>query len=122
MTSATRLVLGMFLRARLEDASTELYGVEICTEADLGPGTVYPILARLSEIGWLEERLEAAEEGDKNRPRRNYYRLTDGGAIAAQAALASAQKSRRVTNERHRKEPRHAWLEKLLQHRFAGGE
>jgi DNA-binding PadR family transcriptional regulator len=99
MTLQTRLVLRAFLRARLQDTSSELYGAEICQETDLGPGTVYPIVTKLLELRWLEDRWEEDEDGTLGRPRRHYYRLTDGGAAAAQVAVAKADARRRKSTK-----------------------
>jgi DNA-binding PadR family transcriptional regulator len=99
MTLQTRLILRAFLRARLQDASAELYGAEICQETDLGPGTVYPIVTKLLKFGWLEARWEEDEDGALDRPRRHYYRLTDGGAASAQAEVASADARRRKSTK-----------------------
>jgi PadR family transcriptional regulator PadR len=99
MTLQTRLVLRTFLRARLQDTSAELYGAEICRETDLGPGTVFPIVTRLRQLGWLEDRWEDDEDHALDRPRRHYYRLTDGGAAAAQVAVAGADARRRKSTK-----------------------
>jgi DNA-binding PadR family transcriptional regulator len=61
------------------------WGLSICTDADLGPGTVYPILGRLTERGWVVSRDEA--EPHPGRPARRYYQLTNDGRTLAQAAL-----------------------------------
>lgn len=61
------------------------WGLSICTDADLGPGTVYPILERLSGHGWVTSWDES--EPHPGRPARRYYRLTEDGREQAQAAL-----------------------------------
>jgi PadR family transcriptional regulator PadR len=94
ITTPTRLVLQAFIQARLEDAQSELYGAEICQQTDLGPGTVYPIITRLLNLGWLEDRWEQDEASQLSRPPRRYYRLTSTGAVTAQAALIEAAERR----------------------------
>jgi DNA-binding PadR family transcriptional regulator len=61
------------------------WGLSICRDADLGPGTVYPILDRLTERGWITSRDEDGPH--PGRPARRYYKLTNDGRALAQAAL-----------------------------------
>jgi PadR family transcriptional regulator PadR len=86
MTLTTQLVL----RALLEDPAHEVYGLEICAQAELPSGTIHPILARLEKIEWLESRWEDADPHEEGRPRRRYYRLSPDGAERARIALARA--------------------------------
>ncbi|MGW6317684.1 helix-turn-helix transcriptional regulator [Streptomyces sp. NPDC055099] len=60
------------------------WGLKICEEADLGSGTVYPILERLVDAGWITRYEETAEH--PGRPKRFYYQLTAAGQRAAQQA------------------------------------
>lgn len=64
----------------------ELYGLKIAQNAGLKTGSVYPILARLEEAGWVESSWERGERGDRG-PRRRFYRLSPGGLCAARALL-----------------------------------
>lgn len=86
------------LRAMLEDAAVPRYGLEISKQAGLETGTLYPIMARLEGVGWVESHWEDPELsiGD-GRPRRRYYQLTKDGAEQARVALAeiSARGERR---------------------------
>ncbi|WP_127499199.1 PadR family transcriptional regulator [Actinoplanes solisilvae] len=95
MTQPTRSVLDV-----LSDASEDepVFGLGICEEADLGPGTVYPILERLAELGWVDSRWET--EQPSGRPRRRYYWLTGVGRVESAAALAAraARRSRWTTS------------------------
>ncbi|MET8858662.1 helix-turn-helix transcriptional regulator [Streptomyces sp. NPDC004579] len=90
MTLPTQLVL----RALLEKPTEELYGLEICTRAQLASGTIHPILARLESIGWLISRWEDVDPHEQGRPRRRYYRLSPDGAASAREALARTTASR----------------------------
>jgi PadR family transcriptional regulator, regulatory protein PadR len=85
MTGPVQLVL----RAMLEDAAVPRYGLEISKQAGLETGTLYPVMARLEGVGWVESRWEDPELsiGD-GRPRRRYYQLTKDGAEQARLALA----------------------------------
>ena len=88
MTIPTQLVL----RTLSDDPGRELYGIEIGLAAGLRSGTVYPILARLEGVGWVESRWEDVDPVDAGRPARRYYRLTPSGAEHAREALARAHR------------------------------
>ncbi|MFF0009563.1 PadR family transcriptional regulator [Streptomyces tibetensis] len=81
----TKSVIGVLnaLMAATEDKPA--WGLSICADADLGPGTVYPILERLTDHGWVTSWDEA--EPHPGRPARRYYRLTENGRARTQAAL-----------------------------------
>jgi len=64
----------------------ELYGLRIAQNAGRKTGTVYPILARLEEAGWVESSWEREEQGDRG-PRRRFYRLSPDGLGEARALL-----------------------------------
>jgi PadR family transcriptional regulator PadR len=85
------------LRLMLDDPTHEYYGWELCQEAGLQSGTVYPILARLEEAGWLTSGKEVIDKvaQSQQRPRRprRFYRLTTDGAERARVALAEAQQA-----------------------------
>ncbi|MFJ2264418.1 PadR family transcriptional regulator [Streptomyces sp. NPDC087844] len=68
------------------------WGLSICRAADLGPGTVYPILERLEERKWVESRTENSPH--PGRPARRYYDLTGLGRSQATAALEARQARR----------------------------
>ncbi|GAA2204422.1 PadR family transcriptional regulator [Nonomuraea monospora] len=84
------------LRAFLDDPPRERYGLELCEVAGLPSGTLYPILARLEQAGWVESRWEDPEAHvAEGRPRRRYYRVTTDGAQQAREAVAEAYRARR---------------------------
>lgn len=64
----------------------ELYGLKIAQNAGRKTGSVYPILARLEALGWVESFWERAERGERG-PRRRFYRLSADGLGAARALL-----------------------------------
>jgi DNA-binding PadR family transcriptional regulator len=70
-----------------------IHGYTLLTELDLTSGTLYPILLRLSDLGWLVTRWELPAEG--GRP-RHLYRLADGAATEARALLRIWQ-ARRIS-------------------------
>jgi PadR family transcriptional regulator PadR len=64
-----------------------LSGVEISRETGLASGTVYPILFRLEQAGWLVGQWETDDANALGRPRRRYYRMTGVGATKARAVF-----------------------------------
>gem|GEM_PF-438940 len=70
------------------------YGYDISRRSGLKSGTLYPILIRLADNGWLETRW--AEPERPGRPPRHTYRLTAEGVRAAKAALARLPEGRPV--------------------------
>jgi PadR family transcriptional regulator len=59
--------------------SRELSGAEVAKITDLATGTLYPILYRLEQVGWLHSRWEDGDPAALGRPRRRYYRITREG-------------------------------------------
>ncbi len=92
MTAQTMQLLAFMLRA----PATGSYGLELLRESGLASGTVYPVLARLENAGWLASEWEAVDPAIAGRPRRRLYRMTAAGrqnaeeAIGRYAALLSA--------------------------------
>ena len=77
------------LRAMLEDAAIPRYGLQISKHAGLETGTLYPVMARLERVGWVESSWEDPDLSiTDGRPRRRYYQLTKNGAEQARLALA----------------------------------
>ncbi|MFI2350866.1 PadR family transcriptional regulator [Streptomyces sp. NPDC019443] len=68
----------MLLASTADDPA---WGLKICEVADLGSGTVYPILERLVDAGWVTRYEETGEH--PGRPKRYYYELTAVGQHAA---------------------------------------
>ncbi|HWW20984.1 MAG TPA: PadR family transcriptional regulator [Steroidobacteraceae bacterium] len=62
------------------------YGYELSQITQLKSGTLYPILMRLSDRGFLESRWQPAQQ--PGRPPRHVYRLTSSGAAFAREAFA----------------------------------
>ena len=66
------------LDALAENASDWSHGYDLCRLLGLKAGTVYPILIRLAERGYLETAWEQAVP--QGRPPRHLYRLSVAGA------------------------------------------
>jgi PadR family transcriptional regulator, regulatory protein PadR len=89
------LQVQLVLRELLGAGGAERYGLELCAGTGLPSGTIYPIVARLEQAGWVESWWEdPAKHVAQRRPRRRYYRLTRDGADLASAALERAARAR----------------------------
>ncbi|MFE4874784.1 PadR family transcriptional regulator [Streptomyces sp. NPDC056682] len=73
----TRPTLEVLKALMASTADAPAWGLSICQTAELGSGTVYPILERLVENGWITSREEAGPH--PGRPARRYYELTRAG-------------------------------------------
>jgi DNA-binding PadR family transcriptional regulator len=58
------------------------HGYDLSRETGLKSGTLYPILIRLEQQGWLDAQWE--DEPAPGKPRRHLYRLTALGVEEAQ--------------------------------------
>jgi PadR family transcriptional regulator PadR len=76
------------LAALLQAPHTWRYGYDLTKESGIASGTLYPLLARLVDDGWLETRWE--NSAVPGRPPRHLYRLTPIGRAQARAALAAS--------------------------------
>jgi PadR family transcriptional regulator PadR len=83
LTQQTLKVLGTFMSSN----TRELSGAEIAKFSQLSSGTLYPILYRLDEFGWLDSRWEKGDPATLGRPRRRYYRITAEGAKRVQEVV-----------------------------------
>ncbi|WP_328375852.1 PadR family transcriptional regulator [Micromonospora zamorensis] len=70
----------------LLSAEEDLHGFGVAKQTGRAPGTVYPILRKLEDGGYLEGRWEQ-EAPAEGRPRRRYYRLTVAGRAEATELL-----------------------------------
>lgn len=75
----------LVLEALLQNLHHWAHGYDIALRTGLKSGTLYPVLMRLSQRGWLESRWEQSEEN--GRP-RHVYRFTPAGRKRAQAVVA----------------------------------
>jgi len=67
------------LKYMVDNPKNEVFGLELIEALGQPAGTIYPILTRLEEIGWIEGEWESYERKDKGRRRRRYYLLTKDG-------------------------------------------
>lgn len=88
---ATRLVFQAFLDA----PSDETYGFELAEATGLPSGTIYPVLRRLEDEGFIKSHWTQVDTGSQRR-RRRYYELTGEGRRAAHAATAGQRQALRL--------------------------
>jgi PadR family transcriptional regulator, regulatory protein PadR len=73
------------LAALLKQPKAWRHGYDLSIETRLKSGTLYPLLMRLSDRGFLHSKWEPAET--PGRPPRHMYRLTSPGAAYAKEQL-----------------------------------
>jgi PadR family transcriptional regulator, regulatory protein PadR len=91
----------------IDDPAQWRHGYDLAKTTGLASGTLYPLLARLAERGYLERQWEP--EPAPGRPARHLYRLTADGADLARAArqrIADAARPRTDGAARLRPSPR----------------
>ena len=78
-------VLELCVLSLLKDS--DKYGYELIAEIskniEISEGTIYPLLRRLKNEGYVETYLEESSEG----PPRKYYRLTEKGEMTREKFL-----------------------------------
>ena len=79
------------LAAFMEQRRTWQHGYELSKATGLKSGTLYPILIRLSDEGFLDSRWKDAER--PGRPPRHVYRLTATGLALAREEVKVAAES-----------------------------
>jgi DNA-binding PadR family transcriptional regulator len=77
LSNATRTALALFL----ERPGEWRYGYDMSRETGLKSGTLYPLLMRLHDQGFLEAEWRPSDKA--GRPPRHAYRLTASGAALA---------------------------------------
>jgi PadR family transcriptional regulator PadR len=82
------------LQALKGNGHTWSYGYDLSKGTGLKSGTLYPILTRLHDEGWLENKWEQSSE--PGRPPRHLYRLTAVGSSSASQALKTAASKTRA--------------------------
>jgi DNA-binding SARP family transcriptional activator/DNA-binding PadR family transcriptional regulator len=78
------------LKVLLERPAVKQYGLQIAKQTGLAAGSLYPILSRLEQIGWLGSEWEDSDPHRDGRPRRRYYHLTGVGLKRARQAVLDA--------------------------------
>ena len=76
------------------------HGYDLCRQTGLKAGSIYPILIRLADRGWLETTWET--EIPSGRPPRHLYRLTRMGLGTANAFASVKARAARTKHSRLR--------------------
>jgi PadR family transcriptional regulator PadR len=90
LTGTTQQVLG----ALVAHPARDHHGAQLRADTGLSGGHIYPVLARLEALQWLDSGWEAPTEQVQGWPRRRYYRLNPQGLAQIRGALASAAAAR----------------------------
>jgi PadR family transcriptional regulator PadR len=90
LTKPTLAVLGVLMAAAPDE---HVWGFRLCEEADLGSGTVYPLLERLERGGIVRSFWE--DPAPPDRPKRRFYEMTSNGRREVAAAVAARNAARR---------------------------
>jgi PadR family transcriptional regulator, regulatory protein PadR len=77
------------LKVFLQDPSHSHYGFELMRLTGLASGSLYPMLARLEEAGWLTRGKEDIDPRVEGRPPRLHYTITGAAVNAAHLQLAA---------------------------------
>jgi PadR family transcriptional regulator, regulatory protein PadR len=94
MTAQPRLTWATLkvFKVLLDDPAGRHYGLEVGKAAGLPSGSIYPLLMRLEQAGWLTSDWEDVDPKAAGRPRRRLYQLTGQGAEIGRRALEEAQR------------------------------
>jgi len=85
--------------ALAEQPAAWRYGYQLCQQLDIKPGSLYPILMRLTDRGLLEATWDT--DVPAGRPPRHLYRLTGSGrALATELAAATTTSTPTATRRR----------------------
>ena len=63
------------LKYFIEHSDARISGAEISKELDIPSGSLYPILFRYEQAGWLTSEWEEVDPSVVGRPRKRLYRL-----------------------------------------------
>jgi len=77
------------LAALIDQPRKWRHGYDLSKDTGLKSGTLYPIMMRLGDRGFLESKWE--DSAKPGRPPRHVYRLTATGSVLARAQLRSNQ-------------------------------
>jgi PadR family transcriptional regulator, regulatory protein PadR len=77
-------VLGVFM----QDVAQQRSGADIAHQTGLLSGSLYPLLIRYEQAGWLTSHWETDEPSVLGRPRRRLYQITGAGQSVYQSHAA----------------------------------
>jgi PadR family transcriptional regulator PadR len=82
--------MAVVLRAFLSDPAIPRFGFDLMRGTGLSSSALYPILARLEHLGWVEGGREVIDSRSAGRLARRQYLITPTGLSAARIELAHA--------------------------------
>lgn len=91
------------IEAFLVEPTGKFWGFDLMKATGLGSGTLYPLLARLESLGWLDSGW--SEPSEPGKPARRYYQLTTSGVENARITRAGAKLRGRHVGLRKRPQP-----------------
>jgi PadR family transcriptional regulator, regulatory protein PadR len=65
----------------INSPSRQYSGADICRETKLFSGTVYPLLYKLEEKGWIKGAWEEIDPHKEGRPKKRLYQITSSGVV-----------------------------------------
>jgi PadR family transcriptional regulator, regulatory protein PadR len=71
------------------------FPLDLCQKARVSFGWIYPHLALLVTVGWVDRHMQTPDEAPEGRLPRALYRITDDGRKEATRALARKALARR---------------------------
>ena len=83
----------------LSAAKTPVWGLQIVKSTERPSGSVYPILERLENIGWIASEWESDEA--RSGARRRYFHLQDEARVVAAEAIAEFERRRVSGSVKH---------------------
>jgi PadR family transcriptional regulator, regulatory protein PadR len=83
LTTPVLKVLGVLM----SNPKAEISGADVARLTKLPSGTLYPVLARLEQVKWVQSEWEDADPHVLRRPRRRFYRVTALGSRCARSAF-----------------------------------
>ena|ERR1700733_6870673 len=89
------------LKIFLEDPDLPRYGFEIMGLTGLASGSLYPMLARLEQAGWLTRGRENIDPRAEGRPPRLHYTIAGDAVTAARIELAALSEQYRPPAPAH---------------------
>jgi DNA-binding PadR family transcriptional regulator len=92
LTKPTERVLGL-----LAQTETGIWGLEISKILRIPTGTVYPILNRLQQLGWVVAYWDSDHE--RVGPRRKYYRLAESALVECLRLLRASEQNAKVSSK-----------------------
>jgi DNA-binding PadR family transcriptional regulator len=97
------------LTALLAEPNEFRYGLELMSATGLPSGTLYPLLHRMQDAGWVTAEWERLDPVAAGRPARRYYRLTAEGIQRSRQAVAELRTATTVHRPADAPRPRPAW-------------